>query len=188
MGFTHTRPSGLATTVRAPFSTTTAFHALAYRRAMPARSLASAAAERPVRRAISPGCGVTTNSPAGCGKGLPSASSWAAAFRPSASNTAAPAKPGSSCCTSVRVSVARAALCAVPPRPGPSSNTVAFCRRSSGTFSGAIPPCAPSLQGHRQHSGRRVTAALTTGSTLARVTIPAPVRSAPSAASSAAPR
>ena len=37
-------------------------------------------------------------------------------------------------------------------------------------------------EGHRQHSGRRVTAALTTGSTLARVTIPAPVRSAPSAA------
>ena len=37
-------------------------------------------------------------------------------------------------------------------------------------------------------NGRRVTAALTTGSTLARVTMPAPVRSAPSAASRAAPR
>ena len=34
----------------------------------------------------------------------------------------------------------------------------------------------------------RAAAALTTGSTLARVTIPAPVRNAPSAASSAAPR
>ena len=109
-------------------------------------------------------------------------------FRPSASSTALPAKPGKSCCTRACVSAARAALWAVPPRPGPSSRTVAFCRRSSGTFSGEIPPSAPALQGHRQHSGRRAAAALTTGSTLARVTMPAPVRNAPSAASSAAPR
>ena len=188
VGFTRTRPSGAATTVRAPLSTTTAFHACAYRRAVPSRSALICDADRPVSRAISPGWGVTISSPAGCGKVAFSASSRAAAFRPSASSTALPAKPGKSCCTRACVSAARAALWAVPPRPGPSSRTVAFCRRSSGTFSGEIPPSALALQGHRQHSGRRAAAALTTGSTLARVTMPAPVRNAPSAASSAAPR
>ena len=55
-------------------------------------------------------------------------------------------------------------------------------------LSGEMPPSAPAMQGHRQHSGVRATAAANTGSTLASVTMPAPVRSAPSTASSAAPR
>ena len=55
VGFTRTRPSGAATTVRAPLSTTTAFHACAYRRAVPSRSALICDAARPVSRAISPG-------------------------------------------------------------------------------------------------------------------------------------
>lgn len=103
VGFVHTRPSGAATTVRQPLSTTTAFHFSAYWQAVFSRSALICATESPVSRAISPGCGVTISSPAGCGSVLPSASSCAAAFRPSASSTALPAKPGSSFCTSVRV-------------------------------------------------------------------------------------
>ena len=108
--FVHTRPSGAATTVRQPLSTTTAFHFSAYWQAVFSRSALICATESPVSRAISPGCGVTISSPAGCGSVLPSASSCAAAFRPSASSTALPAKPGSSFCTSVRVSAARPVL------------------------------------------------------------------------------
>ena len=48
----------------------------------------------------------------------------------------------------------------------PSSSTVAFWRWSCGMLSGEMPPSAPTTQGHRQHSGRRATAAANTGSTL----------------------
>ena len=52
-------------TVCAPLSTTTAFHALANRMAVPSRSAWMAAADSPVSRAISPGWGVKINSPLG---------------------------------------------------------------------------------------------------------------------------
>ena len=63
VGFTAHRPSGAAMTVRAPFSTTTASHAFAKRRAVPSRSALMSAAEHPVSRAISPGWGVKIKSP-----------------------------------------------------------------------------------------------------------------------------
>ena len=52
---------------------------------------------------------------------------------------------------------------------------------------GEMPPSAPGSQGQRQHSGRRAATAAATGSTLASVTMPAPVRRAPSTVSAAAP-
>ena len=52
---TQQRPSGAATTVPAPFSTTTAFHSRAKRQAAPSRSAARTEVERPVSRDISPG-------------------------------------------------------------------------------------------------------------------------------------
>ena len=90
--------------------------------------------------------------------------------------------------TSVRVSAARALLWARYPSPGPMRRTVAFCRRMRGMLWGEMPPSAPGSQGQRQHSGRRAATAAITGSTLASVTMPAPVRRAPSTVSAAAPR
>lgn len=58
----------------------------------------------------------------------------------------------------------------------------------AGDALGEMPPSAPGSQGQRQHSGRRADTAASTGSTLASVTMPAPVRRAPSTVSDAAPR
>src|SRR6266550_1530522 len=77
-------PSGCATTVCAPFNTTTAPHSLAALRAAAVRSALIASAVLPVRRPSSPGCGVRT-------RFLPSLPlercESARAFRPSASMT-----------------------------------------------------------------------------------------------------
>ena len=86
------------------------------------------------------------------------------------------------------LSAARALLWARYPSPGPMRRTLAFCRRMRGMLWGEMPPSAPGSQGQRQHSGRRAAAAAATGSTLASVTMPAPVRRAPSTVSAAAPR
>ena len=155
---------------------------------MLSRSAWTASTESPVSRDISPGWGVRISSLAGRGSSSPPFMRLAAAFRPSASSTALPEKPVSSFFTSVRVSAARALLWARYPSPGPMRRTVAFCRRMRGMLWGEMPPSAPGSQGQRQHSGRRAATAAITGSTLASVTMPAPVRRAPSTVSAAAPR
>ena len=60
--------------------------------------------------------------------------------------------------------------------------------RTAAASAARIPPSASVRQGRAQHSGVRVSTNWITGSTLARYTSPAPVRSAPSTQRAAAPR
>lgn len=188
-GGVHAHPArpGPLPPCRAPLSTTTAFHACAYRRAVPSRSALICAADRPVSRAISPGWGVTISSPAGCGKAASSASS-----RLRRSGRRRPARH----CPQNRAKAA--AQGPVSRRRGPHSGR---CRQGRGQaaeqllsaagaaarFPGKYRPRPLPCRGTGALR-QAAAAALTTGSTLARVTMPRPVRNAPSAASSAAPR
>src|ERR1035438_5147507 len=62
VGLIQTRPSGNAIRVRSPFSTTTTCRPIASPRAAETRSAEISAVVLPQRRAISPGCGVSTRS------------------------------------------------------------------------------------------------------------------------------
>src|SRR5699024_2326012 len=110
--------------------------------------------------------------------GVPAASALSASASSTAARQGAHNKTGSS-------------RLALPPNPGPASNTAglsANCRRAASASSVVIPPSGAVWQGRAQHSGVRVSTSCSTGSTAARYTSPAPQRSAPSQQRAAAPR
>src|SRR5438552_2070747 len=109
------RPSGWATTVFAPLSTMTAPHSLAPLRAAPCRSAAICSMVLPVKRAISPGCGVRMRR--GPSLRLLRGES-ASALRPSASMTIAHSACIARSTTSLPVERSR-------PRPGPMTSVSA---------------------------------------------------------------
>ena len=174
-------PVGEATTVGAPFITSTAPHSSAKRRAMSSRDSSSAAGVKPVNRPISPRCGVSTS-----GAHLRAASRRSArpanASSPSASSTTG---DGDSA-TTRRASSADSA---VRERPGPSATTCAS--RARATIMGAAPPASErsGVSGSGQVMASIIAdsiASLTLSGTAA-VTSPAPTRSADIEASTIAP-
>ena len=110
VGLTQTRPSGAATTVRAPFQH---HHRIPLSGIPPGDALPvglNGLHRKPRQPGHLPGWGVKISSLAGRGSSSPAFMRLAAALRPSASSTALPGKPVSSFFTSVRVSAARAVL------------------------------------------------------------------------------
>ena len=182
VGFCTSRPSGAATSVPAPLSTATQPNRRAQRRAAAGRSACTAATVVSSSRAISPGWGVSRVS--GGRQGAAPSSPAARAFRASASSTAPrQGAPGPSSAASTWP--------AVGPSPGPASSTAgdsAKRRRTAAASAARMPPSGSVRQGRAQHSGVRASVSAITGSTPARYTSPAPVRSAPSQHSAAAPR
>ena len=173
---------GAAISVPEPFSTATQPYRSASSCAAAGRSVWICATLHLSRRAASPGCGVSTVLVGKSGN-CPS-SPAASAFRASASSTAA---------FHLASAVRRAfkIRAALGPSPGPASRTAGFSVkrwRTAAASAARIPPSASVRQGRAQHSGVRVSTNWITGSTLARYTSPAPVRSAPSTQRAAAPR
>ena len=117
-------PSGVATRVRWPFSTVTAPVFRANPRATSAGICSTCATEMPARRAISPGCGVTTSRPA---QGASASTAVPMAESPPASSTKVPFAAASS----ARIS---SAVASSAVRPHPARHTVycpAAAKRSS---------------------------------------------------------
>ena len=115
----------------------------------------------PVSRAISPGWGVKISSPCRVWAGFfRLAAGRAAAFRPSASSTALPEKPGRSCfhqCPGLGGAGCALGRIAQPgAQPAGRWPSAAGCGRCSA---GEMPPSAPASQGHeaalRQAGGHR---------------------------------
>ena len=105
-------------------------------------------------------------------------------MRASASRITVQSAPVTSASTSAAVS-------SVFPMPGPirrPAYPLSSSSRRRPAFFAEMPPSESGRQERRMHSGRRGCTEKKTGSTLARVTIPQPPRSAPSAVSAAAPR
>lgn len=109
-------PSGVATRVRWPFSTVTAPVFRANPRATSAGICSTCATEMPARRAISPGCGVTTSRPA---RGASASTAVPMAESPPASSTKVPFAAASS----ARIS---SAVASSAVRPHPARHTV-YC-------------------------------------------------------------
>ncbi len=181
---TAARPSGSATSVRAPFNTTITPVCCASAAAVSGRLAWTSRVERPTRRAISPGCGVrmvgTSRRSAESAPGRPSAG--ASAFRPSASTRIGTGQARTNACTSARVEGSW-------PRPGPITTE----SRSPASWSSRSMPASERLpepvagSGSVISSGRDAATIGRHGSGVATVTRPAPERSAPAAASTAAP-
>ena len=172
---TITCPSREAMTVLAPFRTTTAPHSRARCAACPIRSAWISATGRLVRRAISPGCGVST-ADRSLSRYSRSASSSASMLSASASNTT----PRTS---ALRWTIAamKAPSAALPesPRPRPGPTSAAPIPRS---FSRPETVCATYTA-----SGIKAAAMVLPASGTARVTRPAPARYAAPAHSAGAP-
>src|SRR5690606_20753776 len=158
------RPSGAATRVPAPFSTTTASKLLARARADASRPSWTSAVVMPISRAASPGCGVRIASPTarGCS---------ASRFSASASSTIGFAVPRAAC-SNPRAQSPR-------PSPGPIATTVA--RSSSGA------KASPESTACAIASGWRASSAATCSARVATLTRPAPQRNAACAHSTIAP-
>ena len=159
------RPSGLAIRLPAPFRTATTVYFLLRARTAAGRSACTCAVEIPNNRAASPGCGVITLPE---GKLKPP---LASRLRASASQTCG-----------------RGALAAADnklrpqaawPRPGPATMTDACSSKPINWLAESVPSAMT--------SGTRARAAGTCSRRVARETIPAPLRRALSAQSSAAP-
>src|ERR1039458_7099648 len=187
--FTATRPSGCATSVRHPFSTSVSLCSVANRRASPTRSASTSFTVIPASRAISPGCGVSTMV-----RPVPSSKSArpANAFSASASTTIASLQSATNPRTNSGVVPSR-------PNPGPTATTlIPFNIRSSRSFSifatEAVPnpasafPTAPTSRSATTINpvATRPTS-LTISPGTAAVTSPAPARRAARLAIAGAP-